>query len=145
MSLNVKIKSNRKMRHYLKAIIVSAVSFYTAYTLVPTIKIGQDPKNILLLIGGIFIISQIINPIFSLVLLPINHLTFGLVMFVLNAALFFALLNYLPGFVITPYDFAGASIAGIILPPMNFDKITTIVLAAAIITIVQKILHIIFE
>ena len=133
------------MRHYLKAIIISAASLYVAYTLVPTIKIGQDPKNILLLIGGVFIISQVINPIFSLVLLPINHLTFGLVMFILNIALFFALLNYLPGFVINPYNFGGSTVLGIILPPANFDRITTILLVAAIITIVQKSLHIIFE
>lgn len=133
------------MRHYLKAIIISAVSFYAAYTLVPTIKIGQDPKNMLLLVGGIFIISQIINPIFSLVLLPINHLTFGLVMFVLNIALFFALLNYLPGFVINPYNFPGANILGVILPAANLDRLSTILLVAAIITVVQKILHIVFE
>ena len=82
------------MRHYLKAIIISAASLYVAYTLVPTIKIGQDPKNILLLIGGVFIISQIINPIFSLVLLPINHLTFGLVMFILNIALFYLAMRF---------------------------------------------------
>lgn len=133
------------MRHYLKAIIISAVSLYAAYTLVPTINIGKDPKNIAILIGGIFIISQIINPIFSLILLPINHLTFGLVMFVLNVALFFALLNYLPGFVVKPYDFAGANVGGFILPAASFERITTIILVAAIITIVQKILHIIFE
>ncbi len=133
------------MRHYLKSIIISTASLYVAYTLVPTIKLGQDPKNILLLVGGIFVISQIINPIFSLVLLPINHLTFGLVMFALNIALFFALLNYLPGFVINPYNFPGTTIAGIILPPANFDKIPTILLVAAIITVSQKFLHIIFE
>lgn len=146
VGVNVKIKIKSKiMRHYLKAIIISATALYLAYSLVPTINIGQDPKNILLLIGGIFLISQIINPIFSLVLLPINHLTFGLVMFVLNIALIFALLNYLPGFEINPYNFPGANVAGIIMPPANFDKITTIILVAAIITLFQKILHIIFE
>ena len=61
------------MRHYIKALIITFVALYTAYRLVPTINIGNDPKNILMIMGGIFIISQIINPIFSLVLLPINH------------------------------------------------------------------------
>lgn len=133
------------MRHYLKALIISFVAFYAAYTLVPTIKFGNDPKNLLIFIGGIFIISQVINPIFSLVLLPINHLTFGLVMLVLNIGLIFSLLNFLPGFIIRAYSFPGAQIEGIILPAVVFSQTTTILLVAAIITIVQKILHIIFE
>jgi len=133
------------VRHYLKTLIIASVAFYAAYALVPTINFGADPKNLLILIGAIFIIQQVINPIFSLVLLPINHLTFGLVTFALNIALIFALLNFLPGFHIGAYNFPGANYQGLILPAANFNKIATIVLIAAIITLVQRILHIIFE
>lgn len=133
------------MRHYLKTLIITIASAYIAYRLVPTIQIGPDPKNILLLLGGLWLISQIINPLFSLVLLPLNFITFGLVSLIINIAFIFALLNFLPGFIISAYDFPGAFIDGIILPAISFNQVATIILVAAIITAVQKILHVIFE
>lgn len=133
------------MRHYLKQLIIAAIAFYSAYTLIPTVSIGEDPKNILIVIGGILLVSLVIHPIFSIILLPINLLTFGLVTFILNVALIFALIQFLPTFSIAPYDFPGANIGGFIIPAAGLNQITTILAAAIIITIVQKILHIIFE
>jgi uncharacterized membrane protein YvlD (DUF360 family) len=98
-----------------------------------------------LAIGGLWIISQVINPIFSLVLLPINLLTFGLISAVLNIVFFFALIKFLPGFSIMPYSFPGANLDGVIFPAMAFNQIMTTILIALTITLLQKILHIIFE
>lgn len=133
------------MRHYLKAVIISAIAFYLAYTLVPTINLGVDPKNILIVTAGILLISILIHPIFSLVLLPINILTFGLLSFILNAVLLFSLTRFLPDFSIAAYNFPGANIEGFIIPSANLNQIGTILAVALIITVVQKLLHIIFE
>ena len=133
------------MRHYLKSILITVASAYIAYRLIPAIDLGFDPRAPLLIIGGLWVISQLISPIFSLVLLPINLLTFGLVSLILNIAFIFALLNFLPGTAIGPYNFPGATIDGIILPSMYLNQIATIIAVATIITIVQKVLHIIFE
>ena len=133
------------MRHYLKALVIAAATFYITQMAVPTIDIGADIKNYALVVAGIFLIVQIINPIFSLVLLPINHLTFGLVMFALNIALFFGLINFLPGFTVGAFSFPGATVDGVILPAANFNQTATVVLVAFVIALVQKILHIIFE
>jgi len=133
------------MRHLLKSFIISASTIYIAFSLVPTVNFGQDPKNILVFFGGFWIISQVINPIFSIVLLPINLLTFGLVSFILNIAFIFALLNFLPEFSIKAYDFPGAKLDGVIFPAFSFTQIYTIAIFAFIVTIVQKILHLIFE
>jgi len=133
------------MRHYLKSLVIAAATFYIAQLVIPTIDVGTSIKNYALVIGAIFLIVQIINPIFSLVLLPINHLTFGLVMFALNVALFFALIHFLPGFTVGAFDFAGATVDGVILPPVSFNQTSTVILAALTIALIQKILHIIFE
>lgn len=133
------------MRHYLKQLIIAAIAFYTAFTLIPTVSFGGDPKNILIVIGSILIVSLLIQPIFSLILLPINFLTFGLVTFILNVALIFALIQFLPAFSIAAYDFPGANISGFIIPAVRLTQISTILAFAVIITLVQKILHLIFE
>lgn len=133
------------MRHYIKATIISAIAFYAAYSLIPTIRTGGDPKNILFIIGGLLIMSEAVHPIFSLILLPINHLTFGLASTVLNVALIYIFINFLPGFSIAAYNFPGGSINGFILPPTHLSVTASIIVVSAIITFVQKILHIIFE
>lgn len=133
------------MKHYIRKVIVAAVSFYIAYNLVPTISLGTDPKNLLIVILGLVVISFVINPIFSLVLLPVNHLTFGLLMLILNIAFIFALLSFLPGFSVKAYDFPGANVQGVIIPAFYFNEIAAIILVAVIITLTQKVFHIIFE
>ncbi len=133
------------MRHIIKSLIITLATVYITSRLVPTINFGQDPRNILLFATGIWIISQIVNPIFSIVLLPINLLTFGFLSFILNIAFIFALINFLPGFSISTYNFIGANINGFIIPAMSFNQITTILLVALIIALLQKTLHLIFE
>src|SRR3989344_7481595 len=133
------------MRHYIKSIIITAASLYITMSLIPTVSLGSEPKNYALVLMGLWVISQIVNPVFSLVLLPVNLITFGLVSFLLNVAFVFALINFLPSFSVAAYNFPGAQIDGVILPALYFNEIGTIILVAATITVLQKVLHLIFE
>lgn len=133
------------MRHYLKSILITIASFYITSSAIPTISLGSEPKNYGMLLLGLWVISQIVNPLFSLVLLPVNIITFGMVSFLLNVAFVFALINFLPNFTVAAYNFPGAVVEGIVFPPVAFNEITTIILVAGIITLLQKILHLIFE
>ena len=133
------------MRHIIKSILITIATVYIAFTLVPTIDFGTDPINILVFIGGLWIISQVVSPIFSVVLLPVNLLTFGFLSLVLNVAFVFALMNFVPGFVVKAYNFPGANIEGIVLPSYYFTQILTVILLALTITTIQKTLHIVFE
>lgn len=133
------------MRHYLKSVIITVATFYISTSLINTVSFGNDPKNILMFLAGLWIISQIVNPIFSLVLLPVNILTFGLISFLLNVAFVFALLTFLPGFSVSAFYFPGAVIQGVIFPAVPLNQIGTILLLSLAITILHKILHIIFE
>ena len=133
------------MRRYIKSLIITAASFYLMLIAVPTLIIGSDPKNTAILIAGLWIISHIINPLFSLIFLPLNILTFGFISLLLNASFIFALIYFLPGFKVEPYTFPGANIDGVIIPEMFLNQILTIILIAFGITIISKILHIIFE
>lgn len=133
------------MKHYLKTLIITIISFYIAYSLVPTIQLGSDPQNILVVIGSLLLTSLVIHPIFSIILLPINILTFGLLSLILNIALFLALTKFLPGFGISPYDFPGTNIGGFIIPAAKLTQTSSILAVAAIVTFTQKILQFIFE
>lgn len=133
------------MRHYIKSILITIVALYITYNIIPAVNFGTEPKSIFIVVGGLWLVSQIINPVFSLVLLPINMLTMGGVLFILNIAYFFALINFLPGFTISAYRFPGANTGGLIFPQMDFSATVTIILFALSITVIQKALHIVFE
>ena len=133
------------MRYYLKIIVVTLIAFFTAYNLIPTINLGNNQNNIIIVIAGLLITSLVIRPIFALVLLPINLLTFGLISLILNCALLFAFTKYLAGFTIASYNFSGINFQGIIITPISFNQIETILIIALIITLTQKILMLIFE
>lgn len=133
------------MRHYIKSLLIAIASVYATINLFPVVGLGNNPKNLALLISGFWLITLLINPIFSIVFLPINILTFGLVSSVLNVAFLFALMNFLPGFHIRPYTFPGANINGVVLPAIYLNQVLTIIAIAISITVLQKILHIIFE
>lgn len=133
------------MKHYLKTFIIAAISLYVAYNIIPTITLGSGAQNLLIVVSAIFIVSTLIKPMFSLILLPFNLLTFGLLSLILNIVLLFALLKLLPGFNIVPFNFPGADIEGIIIQPANLNLIATIVAIAVLLTVTQKILHFIFE
>ena len=133
------------MKHYLKKLIVAAIAFYIAYSAIPTMTLGNDPKNIAIVIGGIFLTTILIHPIFSIVLLPINILTFGLFSLILNSLLFFAFTKFLPGFAIAAYNFPGYQFQGFIIAPAYLNALETLIAVALIITVVQKVLHIIFD
>lgn len=133
------------MRHYFKSIIITSIGFYLAASAIPTIKIGSEPQNILIVLGSLLLVSIVIHPIFSIILIPVNILTFGLLSFIINIALLFAFIKFLPGFSISPYNFPGANIEGVIIPSIYLDKFMVVIAAAAIITIANKILKIIFD
>lgn len=133
------------MRHYLKKLIIVFLSCYLAYSLIPTIKLGSDPKNLLIILGSFFVASVFIKPFFSLVLLPINFISISLVSLALNIIIIFVLINFLPGSDIGAYNFPGANLSGIILEPISLNRIATIIAVALIVTLSQKILHLIFE
>ena len=133
------------MRHYLKSLIITGIAFYVIYSLIPTISIGKDPRNLAIIIGSLFLVSNFVKPVFSLVLLPINHLTFGLVTFALNGALIYGLLRFLPGFTISPYSFPGAAIQGTIIPKQDFNTLASTLIVIFAFTLIQKILNFIFQ
>lgn len=132
------------MKHYLRKLIIVFLSLYLAYSLVPTIHLGNDPKNILIVIAAFFFVGIVIRPIFSLILIPLNFITVGLVSFVLNALTIFVITTFLSGISIGAYSFPGIRMGSIILQPTSLNQITTIILVAAIITVSQKALHLIF-
>ena len=133
------------MKHYLRSLIIAAIALYVALNAIPTLSLGSDPKNIAVVIAGVFLTTVLVHPIFSIILLPINILTFGLMSLFLNIGLIFAFTRFLPGFSVSAYIFPGANIQGFVIPSADLGMVEAMLVIALIITVVQKVLHIIFD
>ena len=133
------------MRYYLRKSVIAIIGLYTAAALIPTVSFGSDYKNVIIAIASLLVVSIFIKPLFSLILIPINFITFISITLILNTMAIFALTFFLPGFTISAYKFPGANLEGVIISAYSFSQLSTTVLFAAIITSVQKNLHIIFE
>jgi uncharacterized membrane protein YvlD (DUF360 family) len=133
------------MRRYLKTITISALSVYLAFTLIPTVSFGTNPQNIPIIFGGFLLISILIRPIFLILFLPFNIVTSSLSYLILNFAFLFALTKFLPDFSIDAYSFAGFAAQGYLVPAFNLNSLETIAALAVIITLIQKLLEIIFK
>lgn len=133
------------MKHYLKKIVITFIALYSSVILIPAVNFGHDYKNFLLASAALLLSSIFLKPLFSLILIPINLLTLGSVSFLLNLAVVFALISFLPQFTIVPFNFYGFTFEGFVIPSNSFTHVQTIFLFSALITIHQKILHWIFE
>ena len=133
------------MFYYLRKTVITTIALYTAYSLIPTVKFGPDYKNVLLAIAAFVSVSLLIKPLFYLILIPINFFTLILVNFVANSLVTFALVFALPGFSISAFNFQGLNVEGFTVPAYSFSQTATIILFAALITLVQKLLRTIFE
>lgn len=70
------------------------------------------------------IANYILKPIFKLLMLPINLLTFGLFRWVINVAILWIVVNFVGNIQIQPFNFPGADLSIIIIPQLNFNTIT---------------------
>lgn len=133
------------MKHYLKKIVITFISLYSSAILIPAVNFGNDYKNFLLASAALMLSNIFLKPLFSLILIPVNLLTLGGISILLNLAVVFVLIYFLPQFTISPFDFTGLTFEGFVVPGRSFSYIQTVFLFTALITIHQKILHWIFE
>lgn len=133
------------MRYYLRKLTIAVIAFYASLAVIPTVHIGTDPRNILYILGGLMLASVLIKPIFNIVLLPANFITYSILTLVINLILVFAFVYFLHGFSIEAYTFPGADINGFIIPTASFNKFAAPAVFAASITLIQRVLQLIFR
>ena len=89
-------------------------------------------------------IYYLVVPVSKLILLPLNILTLGLVSVIFYALALYFFLNKFSLIEITPWDFAGLSLFGVIVVPLTVSQLGNIFLSAfsisTIINFLEKVL-----
>lgn len=97
-------------------ILINIISFYVVAYLIPGVAIsGWQPLLVAAIVWGA--LAAIIRPVLIFLTLPINLVTLGLFVFVINAALLMAAARFITGFEVN--SFTTALIAAIVLAVIN--------------------------
>ena len=100
-----------------------------------------------LLIAGfsLTLLDLIVKPILNIISFPINLITLGLFSIVTNAIILYLLTVFVPGVVIKAFAFPGSSIGGITITKMEFNTLTTFLIASFILSIIVTTINWLIE
>ncbi|MEK7163888.1 MAG: phage holin family protein [Patescibacteria group bacterium] len=95
-----------------------------------------------LVIAGV---NLFVRPIINLLLLPINLITLGMFRWVSNLVTLFLVTRLISNLQIRPFDYAGANLGFLIIPPIHFSAFMAFVVATITLTITFHFLYWLFQ
>lgn len=93
------------MKQALRSILVYSIAIVLTSMVLPGIDYGHNFTTLILTAIVMGISNTFIRPVLSLILLPVNIITLGLVGLFMNAIILFIVTLLVPNFNIIPFDF----------------------------------------
>ena len=113
------------MKRLLRLFLISIFSLWLVNQWFPQGLVLND-LNLTLIKAGIAltIANYLIRPIFSLIMFPINLLTFGIFRWVTHTFMLWLVIRAVGNISIQPFIFPGADLKFVIIPSLNFNVYT---------------------
>lgn len=126
------------MKAILRSILVNIVALWVTSYLISGIHLGGGFAT-LIMAGVVFaLINLLVKPIISLLFLPVNLISLGLLSWVVNVIMLFVFIKVFPAFSITEWRFEGFDYQGFIIPAMTVSVLWTAILASFIISTISS-------
>ncbi len=103
----------RSVIRFLLRLAISAAAVLLAQAIFPDLVRVNEPVDALLFAGVLGILNALVRPVLLLLTCPINLLTLGLFVFVVNAAVFGLAAWFLPGVAVA--GFLGALVGSLVV------------------------------
>lgn len=133
----------------VKSFILSAAIHVLAIFFLTQLIAGVDIQGglITLLIAGfsLTILDLIVKPILNIISFPINLITLGLFSIVTNAIILYLLTVVVPGVIVKAFTFPGSTIGGISIAKMEFNTLTTFLIASTILSVIVTTINWLIE
>lgn len=118
------------MKTLLRYFLINLVSLYVTTRYIPGLTYTGGVKSLVIGALAFMLINFILVPLLKILFLPLNLLTVGLFGWLVNVLALYALTTIVSDFVLMPFYFQGATIAGITLPAMELTTFWVAVLAS---------------
>ena len=128
------------MKTLLRYFLINLASLLTATQLIPGLTYTGGVKSLMIGAAAFMIINMLLVPILKILFLPLNLLTLGLFSWLINVLALYALTT-VSSFVLVPFNFPGATIAGVVIPATTLTIFWVAVTASFLIGVITNFLQ----
>ena len=129
------------MKTLLRYFLINLVSLYATTQFIPGLTYTGGIRSLFIGAAAFMLINFILVPLLRILFLPLNLLTLGLFAWLINVLALYALTTIVSDFVLIPYNFPGATLAGITIPPTDLTPLSVAVVASFCIGVITHFLQ----
>ncbi|MDP3724707.1 MAG: phage holin family protein [bacterium] len=132
------------MRKLLRLYLLSILTLQVILTIHPGFAFQGSAQQFLFAAAVFALLQSVVRPLLSIILLPLNLLTFNLFSILLHIIVLYFLTSLVPEFVFRAFSSFEVSLGGIRLAAFEAPQIVSVLLAAILLAIVNRTLRWLF-
>lgn len=129
------------MKRLLRSMVYYVFALWLTSTLIPALSISGNLWGMLSAGGTLTLMMMILKPILSIIFLPVNILTLGLLSWLVNVVVLYLWTIFVPNVHLAPWIFPGISTVGFIVPTVNLSYTWTLVVVSLVIVCIVTALE----
>ena len=129
------------MKTFVRTSAIHGLSLSLVSSILPGLSL--DHGFITIFLSGVIltILYSILRPIFGILLLPLNFLTFGSLSFLIHAIIFYLLTVFVPQVSVSAFTFYGLKFAGFVIPKAEFNLLFAFIVISCVFSFTVAIIE----
>lgn len=124
------------MKRVLRSVVYHVFALWLASTMIPALSISGNLWGMLSAGCMLTIMMMLLKPLLSLIFLPLNLLTLGLLGWLVNVIVLYLWTALVPNVTLTSWVFPGVSTAGFVVPQASLSLPWTLIIVSLVIMFV---------
>lgn len=133
------------MRRLLRSLVSHVFALWLTSSIVPTLTITGNLWGMLSAGSALTVMMLLVKPLLTLIFLPINILTLGLLGWMVNVAVLYLWTSLVPNVRLEPWTFPGVAASGFVVPAIHLSYPWTLTVVALVLTTIVHVLSSINE
>ncbi|MDP1723013.1 MAG: phage holin family protein [Candidatus Gottesmanbacteria bacterium] len=129
------------MKKFLRSIVFHVFALWLTSTLITSLSISGNAWGMLSAGFMLTVMMVLLKPLVSLIFLPINILTLGLLSWFVNVVVLYLWTLFVPNVSLVPWVFPGLNVGGFIMPSAQLSMPWTLVIVSLVIMFIVSALE----
>lgn len=130
-----------KVKYLVKVFAFNMFGLWLTSQILPALVISPGWQPMVTAGLVLSLLMLIVRPILTILFIPINILTFGLLSWFINVIVIFLLTLFVPEVVVTDWTFPGLNWAGLVIPIFHLSYFLALIVVSLTITFFTNLLH----
>lgn len=129
------------MKYLVRVLLFNIFGLWLTAQILPTLVIASGWQPLISAGVVLSVLMLIVKPIFKILFIPINFLTFGLASWLINVILLYLLTVFVPEVQVQPWTFPGFSAVGFVVPSLHLTYQLALIASSLMVTFIVQLLH----